>query len=500
MKHNIKPLLAIMILMLVCKADGQQWSTEINLTNSAGGSFLTNNSGHSLAVQGQTIYLAWFDFYERTNMGCQIRFKKYDGYSWSVDTTVGFIGNKNLNNWYPDCVVDAGGTFHLVWETNEFTTDIQNFEIAYRNYKSGVWGGIFRVTTSAGQSSNPVLACSPSGSGYVFWQENDNDVCQIKYKTFSGSSWGSESNIRINTDYCGLPSAAICQNLPVVVWEDFTDGTFQIHCRKMGASGWGQDSAISHSQLGAFSPSIASDDEGNLHVVWQDWSIVSSRICYRGFSITSGTWDTEAIISTDGNSKENPVVICRDSSVDVFWSDDRTGYYEIYHRSLANGTWGAEEKITDQGCSAIMPGAVADSRGNMHLAWAGNPSINNTSPDIFLKSLYVDPWPSFKDDLSNQLPPVCEVSAYPNPTSGRVMIKFGILSRNSSESYKSRVDIYNIAGQLVNSLFVGSLPSGEQTLEWEGRNATGEAVPNGIYFARLTAGAATTVAKIMVVR
>jgi len=494
------------ILFLSGSIYAQNWTADSNLTNSAGGSYTASNNSHSLAVFQNRIYLVWYDFYP-VNMGCQIRFKKFDGAQWSADTTVGLIGNTRLNNWYPSCATDAAGNFHLVWETNEFTTDIENFEIAYRRYGSNYWTGTTRLTASSGPSSNPTIAVAGDGRLFVFWQDKRGGLYRIYYKIYSGSSWGTEGILGENVDYCGMPSVAICQGLPAAVWEDFSSGTFQVRFRKMSAGGWESDSLISHSPQGAFSPAIAADNSGNIHVVWQDWSLNSSKICYRKYSSLSGNWGQETVLSGAAFRTESPVIICRDTLVDVFWADDRSGYYEIYHRQSANDSWGQDEQLTDQRASAVLPSVAADSRGNMHLVWTGDQPIVNKSPDIFIKSLFTDPWPPKEGDISDSDVKLwCNITTFPNPTSDRSLLKYSItspagsLSRQIPASYNCRMDVYNVAGQLVNTLFVGSLSDGEHFLEWNGRDRAGRKVPSGVYFAKVTAGTATSTAKIMVVR
>jgi hypothetical protein len=486
----------------------QVWTADSNLTNSDGGSYTTTNNSHSLAIFENRIYLAWYDFYSSpNNMGCQIRFKRYDGSVWSGDTTVGLIGNSRLNNWYPSCATDAGGNFHLVWETNEFTTDIENFEIAYRRYSNNHWTGITRLTASSGPSTNPAIAVAGDGRLFAFWQDKRSGLYRVYYKIYAGSSWGLEGILGENADYCGMPSAAMCQGLPAVVWEDFSSGTFQVRFRKMSTGGWEGDSLISHSSLGAFSPAIASDNFGNIHVVWEDWSLNSSKICYRKYSLLSRNWGPETVLSATASRTEGPVIVCRDSLVDIFWADDRSGYYEIYHRQSANDSWGQEGPVTDQRASAVLPSVAADPRGNMHLVWTGDQPAVNKSPDIFIKSLFIDPWPPKDEVLSDSdAKSWCSITTFPNPTSDRSVLKYiiaspaGSLSRQLPISYHGRMDVYNIAGQLVTTLFSGNLAEGEHSLEWNGRDRAGQKVPSGIYFAKLTAGTATSVAKIMVVR
>ncbi len=50
-----------------------------------------------------------------------------------------------------------------------------------------------------------------------------------------------------------------------------------------------------------------------------------------------------------------------------------------------------------------------------------------------------------------------------------------------------RLEVYNIKGQLVNSLIDSEfMQSGEYQITWDGADNTGQKVATGIYFARLT--------------
>jgi FlgD Ig-like domain len=51
-----------------------------------------------------------------------------------------------------------------------------------------------------------------------------------------------------------------------------------------------------------------------------------------------------------------------------------------------------------------------------------------------------------------------------------------------------RLEIFDIAGRRVRTLWDGIVPSGGRTLQWDGRDGTGVPLPSGVYLARLVAG------------
>lgn len=71
---------------------------------------------------------------------------------------------------------------------------------------------------------------------------------------------------------------------------------------------------------------------------------------------------------------------------------------------------------------------------------------------------------------------------YPNPFNPNTTLKFSLPKLG-----KVRLDVYNVGGQLVNSLIDSEIKqAGEYIVKWNGRDNAGQKVASGIYFARLT--------------
>jgi flagellar hook assembly protein FlgD len=52
---------------------------------------------------------------------------------------------------------------------------------------------------------------------------------------------------------------------------------------------------------------------------------------------------------------------------------------------------------------------------------------------------------------------------------------------------RARLDVYDVAGRLVATVFDGALPAGPGELRWNGHDAAGRSLGAGIYFYRLSA-------------
>jgi len=81
-------------------------------------------------------------------------------------------------------------------------------------------------------------------------------------------------------------------------------------------------------------------------------------------------------------------------------------------------------------------------------------------------------------------PVISSVKAYPNPFGQQARLEFDIKAPTLV-----KVAIFNLRGQKIRELFKGDLSSGSHQLEWDGLDASGISVSNGIYLYRIdTAG------------
>jgi hypothetical protein len=499
-------------LVVAGHALAQQWSPPLNLLGwDPGSSWIASNQARSLAARGDTLYLVWYNATVlNNNTGHQIYFKKYDGTAWdSVNTQIGYMNYYNVSwrrhNWYPSGAVDAAGNFNVVWESNDFvqTSDGASiYDIAYRRFSQGAWSGVTRVTanSSQGYSWRPVIACGPDNLIHLAWQDNRQGTFKIFYKTLTGTStWSNDLCLSPQGVYAGFPSLAMSGSEPAVVWQDFRDGSNQIYFKKYSASGWGQDYAISQSAYGAFAPCLAGDKDGNLHASWEDLRDGNYEIYYRKFSAQTQSWGNVIRLTSDPYYSRQPFLLCQsDSTVNLFWTDDRGGSYEIYHQQSVNNVWQPETTLTQfDGSASLCPSAAVGNGGSLHLVWsdfrvhaAVNPEIFYMRGDYIKKSLT-----DITTGTSGSSGKVVLLPAWPNPMRDRTRIAMMIV-----QSGWARVRVYNIAGQLVKELYQGQLPGGRHEFEWDARDGNGARVSNGLYLARAESGGTAVTGKIMVVR
>ena len=82
---------------------------------------------------------------------------------------------------------------------------------------------------------------------------------------------------------------------------------------------------------------------------------------------------------------------------------------------------------------------------------------------------------------------------YPNPVSNSTTICF-LTTKNTKDT---KIEIYNIKGQLVKQLSIVNIQS---SIEWDGKDENGKFLANGIYFYKLISGEKSAIKKMVILR
>ncbi len=83
----------------------------------------------------------------------------------------------------------------------------------------------------------------------------------------------------------------------------------------------------------------------------------------------------------------------------------------------------------------------------------------------------------------------------PNPFNPLTRISFRL-----ADETRVKLQVYDLHGHLVRTLADENLPAGLNSLEWDGRDEDGRAMPSGAFFYRLTGPGRTLAGKMMLVR
>ncbi len=218
---------------------------------------------------------------------------------WSNATVISddINGWNNGSSYNPLIVATTSGNLHVVWYDDTNGTWGTDKEIMYCNYTAAAgWSNATVISDDEtfwndGDSSNPSIAVDGVGTIHVVWQDSTvgpwGTDMGIIYCSYSGSTgWSnatviSDDDSAWNTGMSVTPSIAMDENNDLhVVWRDFTpsiwDSDLEImYSKHTSVGGWSKAIVISDDLSGwndqtSSSPIIAIRESGKLHVVWSD--------------------------------------------------------------------------------------------------------------------------------------------------------------------------------------------------------------------------------------
>jgi hypothetical protein len=87
------------------------------------------------------------------------------------------------------------------------------------------------------------------------------------------------------------------------------------------------------------------------------------------------------------------------------------------------------------------------------------------------------------------------LNVFPNPASTKTTVNFSL-----NETAQTKVEIYNVSGQVVKTLTDTELNYGSHTIDWDLKNNAGSVVANGIYICKIVSGNYIATTKVFVER
>jgi len=279
------------------------------------------------------LVISWSD--ERNNNGREIFAQRISadgtpmGNNFKVNTDA--IGTNHIR---PDISIDGNSNFIIAWEDNRNGY----FDIYAQRYLSdgSTLGDNFKITDDTPTSSqcNPSVSSDLAGNFTVCWEDNRNDYNDVYARRFSND---------------GTPLA----------------GDFKVS----------DDNTNNAQQLNAV---IASDDEGNFLICWEDHRFGFNGEIFAQHYLNDGTAVDENFMVNDDDVSENQnwPAIATDGNENfiIAWADSRSDGREIYaQRFSADGTaLGNNFKVNDDAGEnwASMPSVDANTDGRFVITWA----------------------------------------------------------------------------------------------------------------------------------
>ncbi len=301
------------------------------------------------------VFIAWEDLADYNNSGVDRDiFYKYWNATTATWTTTEVVSTESTgSSYFSTMAVDGSGNVHIAW--NDYTNykssggDLDIF-YKYWNATTATWNTTEVVSTeSTAFSSEPTIAVDGFGNVYIAWEDQtdykssgaDNDIF-YKYWNATTATWNTTEVIsnESTSDSCS-PTLAVDGSENVhIAWHDETEyggsgDDWDIFYKYWNATtaNWTTTEVIStESTDDSFSPTLAVDFLGKLHIAWQDETNYGGSggdydIFYKHWNATTATWTTTEVISTEsaGNSHSPTIAVDFLGKVHIAWTD-KTNY------------------------------------------------------------------------------------------------------------------------------------------------------------------------------
>lgn len=351
----------------------------------------------------------------------RISIQNTSDWQWSKMEVVSDSSTEASSN--PSIAVDSQNNIHLVWgDLTDINSAGVDFDIFYRKYDitAKVWGLPEVISTeSTGSSRLPVIAIDSEDNVHVVWQDltdynSSGADLDIFYKTFDDETqiWSTTTVVSTESTSSSTSSSfTLDSNDNIhIAWVDSTDlessGTdLDIFYKEYNETSnlWSTTEVVSiESIFNSFTPSIVSDSEDNIHIVYED----SSSIFYKKLDIDSHEWSVADEVNVESTSSASRPSITIDSkdNLHLVYADfsdilgaglDPDIHYKIFNRTT--NVWSVSELISSESTSnSDNPSIVIDSSDKIHVIWQDITNYQGVGQDFDIfyknKNLFQSSW------------------------------------------------------------------------------------------------------------
>ena len=419
---------------------------------------------------------------------------------------------------FPSLISDgAGGAFVTWMDGRPGTTvvDIYAQHVLVSGRVDPTWpvNGA-AVSTAGGPQTSPTIVGDGSGGAIITWSDGRNATTSFdiyaQHLLLSGvvdPSW-PVNGLAVSTASQGQFEPKIVSDGShgaVITWYDNQNGSNRVFVHRVLAAGvvdpaWPVNGrAVSVGTEGQDFPRLISDGAGGAIVAWEERVGGVFGVLAEWAQHIKATGVVDPVWPVGGRVLGRPQ---RDQGNAVIGSDGAGGAIVAWQEGsaikaghvLASGT--LDSVYSDSGrvvCDIPpsprgSPALLAGGAGGAIVAWE---DYRSGGADIYAKQV-LEPVTGVPGTPGLEFafdPPG------PNPALSATTLRFS-LSRDATV----RLALYDASGRRVRELISGTQPAGAHAIGWDFRDAHGESIGAGVYFARLDVGARSLTRKVIHLR
>ena len=462
-------------------------------------------------------------------------------YDWSTDVEIypGRVGSGQDFDEDEDT-----GDLYAILDTHHTS---QDSIIVYRSQDGGVTWSFWRATyNSGGEMNYPKVrvAKDAGGQAWVCMMYATGTSLRTRRMTPDQSSSYYETITSNAIDFVDMDAEVETGAYVYATWAPSSAQDVYAARNALDGNGWVDSSLLFADSQDDPQPAVAAGAGGTVAVVFVDTRLTSTpQVRIKRSTNHGSSWSgSEVVSNTAASSLENCDIAFSHGSTQIGWitvtfqySTDNFGYY---YSTDSGASWIYGEIFPGSGDENMGSLRTRKSTGSVTLAynvdpgdstmfsWANTSSPNNFSTPERINDFHATGfWPAaagWNSNFSAVLytnwdnnyklmfdwfgntgidnngagSALGTITNAPNPFNASTNISF-----NLSQSSPVTISVYNVAGQLVNTLADNqSFNEGSNSVQWNGRSEAGAMVSPGVYFCRISADGISRTHRMLMVR
>jgi hypothetical protein len=353
---------------------GGGWSSPVEVSAVALGA---RNPAVAVNAAGDAI-VVW---QEGTPSGAGIKAARGDvAGNWEAPETVsiGFDLSR------PTVDIASNGDAVAAWREELPNTE---YGTGVRVLEGGTWGSLQTYGPNSASYEGQRLAVDPAGDAVlVMYYEGAMEAVSRS----AGGSWGGVETVKSGGSVrIQQPQLAISANgEAAVVWANGSSGSATIEAARMDAAGiWGNAEVLPAVGANLEQPSIAIDDAGAATAVWTNRGFSGGWAFESATQDPGGSWTAAPAYTVPAYSFEPQIKLMPSGAATVLWwpwREAASHYAVAAAERAADGTWGPELDLGDEGEEIYFPVFTTDAAGGVTVAWMSEGSSEHVVRSVAL--------------------------------------------------------------------------------------------------------------------
>jgi len=366
MNKKIRIILFISVAFLSQGLNAQTWEKNKRMTWNSGAS-----TGPIISVDSSDIvYIAWSD---ATMGNTEIFFKKSNdtGSTWTSAKRLTWNSGESIIS---KMAIDSSDSIHLVW----FDSSPGFYQIFYRKSTDGgsTWPSPKQLTLSTSNSRSPKIAVDSSDNLHIVYKDDVSGGYDQYYirSTDGGSTWTSAKRMTWSLGMSFGNDIAIDSSDNIHV---FWDNAADIHFKKStdGGATWVSTKRLTWSNGMSSSPYVSVNSGSKIYFVWHYYyQYIRDQVGFKKSTDGGATWGTARRISWGSAAYSPKIAVDSNGYLHLVWNewaDWRPGLGEVYYKMSTNEgvTWINTKRLTWSPGETYSPNISIDSANRIHLVW-----------------------------------------------------------------------------------------------------------------------------------